>query len=249
MAGDQQSATIGQGCIRPGETKATFGTGAFILTNMGETVPHSHHRLLGTVLCDIGGTRTYALEGSVFAAGSAIKWLRDSLGLLESAAESETLARSVPDNGGVVFVPALSGLGAPHWRPDAKAILTGMTFATTRAHVARAALEAMAHQCHDLKRAYAADGADWQLLRIDGGMSGNNWLAQDLADVLGVPCERPADVETTARGAALLAAVGAGLYPSLEAASTMLPATEAFTPAMDTATRDARLAAWAKALG
>jgi glycerol kinase len=249
MAGDQQSATIGQGCIRPGETKATFGTGAFILTNMGETVPHSHHRLLGTVLCDIGGTRTYALEGSVFAAGSAIKWLRDSLGLLESAAESETLARSVPDNGGVVFVPALSGLGAPHWRPDAKASLTGMTFATTRAHVARAALEAMAHQCHDLKRAYAADGADWQLLRIDGGMSGNNWLAQDLADVLGVPCERPADVETTARGAALLAAVGAGLYPSLEAASTMLPATEAFTPAMDTATRDARLAAWAKALG
>ena len=249
LAGDQQSATIGQGCIRPGETKATFGTGAFILTNMGGAVPHSHHRLLGTVLYDIGGTRTYALEGSVFAAGSAIKWLRDSLGLLESAAESETLARSVPDNGGVVFVPALSGLGAPHWRPDATASLTGMTFATTRAHVARAALEAMAHQCHDLKRAFAADGADWQLLRIDGGMSGNNWLAQDLADMLGVPCERPVDVETTARGAALLAAVGAGLYPTLEAASAMLPATEAFTPAMDAATREARLTAWTKALG
>ena len=249
LAGDQQSATIGQGCIRPGETKATFGTGAFILTNMGTQVPHSHHRLLGTVLCDIGGVRTYALEGSVFAAGSAIKWLRDSLGLLESAAESETLARSVPDNGGVVFVPALSGLGAPHWRPDATASLTGMTFATTRAHVARAALEAMAHQCHDLKRAFAADGADWQLLRIDGGMSGNDWLAQDLADVLGVPCERPVDVETTARGAALLAAVGAGLYPSLEAASAMLPATAAFTPAMDATTREARLAAWTKALG
>ena len=124
-----------------------------------------------------------------------------------------------------------------------------MTFATTRAHIARAALESMAHQCHDLKTAFAADGADWQLLRIDGGMSGNNWLAQDLADVLGVPCERPTDVETTARGAALLAAVGAGLYPSLEAASAMLPATERFTPAMDAATRDARLAAWKKALG
>jgi len=184
MAGDQQAATIGQGCLSPGETKATFGTGALILTNMGNQRPHSAQRLLGTVLYEVGGTRCYALEGSVFAAGSAIKWLCDSLGLLSTAADSEEMARSVPDSGGVVFVPALSGLGAPHWRPEARASLTGLTFATTRAHIIRAALEAMAHQCHDLKAAFAADGAGWNLLRIDGGMSGNDWLAQDLETCL-----------------------------------------------------------------
>ncbi len=249
MAGDQQAATIGQGCFAPGETKATFGTGAFILTNMGTTTPRSAHRLLGTVLYDLGGTRTYALEGSIFAAGSAIKWLRDSLGLLETAAQSEALARSVPDSAGVVFVPALSGLGAPHWRPEARASITGLTFAATRAHIARAGLEAMAHQCHDLQAAFTADGAGWNLLRIDGGMSANNWLAQDLADMLGLACERPADVETTARGAALLAAVGAGLYPDLPAAAAgLLPQAQRFTPALAPALREARLAAWQHAL-
>jgi len=248
LAGDQQAATIGQGCFSPGETKATFGTGAFILTNMGNRRPHSANRLLGTVLYDVGGERCYALEGSVFAAGSAIKWLRDSLGLLGSAAESEALARSVPDNGGVVFVPGLSGLGAPHWRPDATASLTGLTFATTRAHIIRAALEAMAHQCHDLKAAFIADGAGWNLLRIDGGMSCNDWLAQDLADMLEVPCERPADVETTARGAALLAAVGVGLYSTLADAAAMLPPVARFVTALPDEVREARLAAWRVAL-
>ena len=248
LAGDQQSATIGQGCLAPGETKATFGTGAFILTNMGDKVPHSDHRLLGTVLCEVAGERTYALEGSVFAAGSVIKWLRDNLGLLASAPESEDLARSVPDSGGVAFVPALSGLGAPHWRPEATAAISGLTFAATRAHIVRAALESMAHQCHDLKQAFAADGAPWELLRIDGGMSGNDWLAQDLADILAVRCERPADVETTARGAAMLAAVGVGLHPSLTAARAMLPDITAFTPAMPAGLREARLAQWQSAL-
>ena len=248
LAGDQQSATIGQGCLAPGETKATFGTGAFILTNMGTALPHSAHRLLGTVLCDVAGTRTYALEGSIFAAGSVMQWLRDSLGLLHSANESEALARSVADNGGVTFIPALSGLGAPHWRPEATASVTGLTFAATRAHVVRAALESMAHQCRDLKAAFAADHADWNLLRIDGGMSGNNWLAQDLADMLAIPVERPADTETTARGAAMLAAVGAGLYPTLAAAKAMLPASERFEPAMADEVRNARLAAWDDAL-
>lgn len=248
LAGDQQAATIGQGCLAPGETKATFGTGAFILTNMGRTLPHSAHRLLGTVLCDVDGQRTYALEGSVFAAGSVIRWLRDSLGMVIAAEESEALARSVEDSAGVVFVPALSGLGAPHWRPDATASISGLTFAATRAHVVRAALESMAHQCHDLKQAFAADGADWQLLRIDGGMSGNNWLAQDLADMLGVPLERPADIETTARGAAMLAAVGAGYFGSLDSARAMLPPVERFLPAMPSATSTARLSMWHKAL-
>jgi len=249
LAGDQQAATIGQGCLAPGEAKATLGTGAFVLANMGARVPHSGHRLLGTVLCSIGGQRTYALEGAIFAAGSAVQWLRDNLGLIGSAPESETLARSVPDAGGVVFVPALAGLGAPHWRPDARAVLSGMTFATTRAHIVRAALEAMAHQCHDLQTAFAADGAPWALLRIDGGMSGNDWVAQDLADVLNVPCERPADVETTARGAAMLAAVGAGLHADLAAAAGAMRAAPArFEPRMDAALRLARLAAWHAAL-
>lgn len=244
LAGDQQAATIGQGCLSPGETKATFGTGAFILANMGTTRPHSTHRLLGTILCDVNGTRTYALEGSVFVAGSLIKWLRDNLGIIAAAQDSDPLARSVPDSGGVVFLPALVGLGAPHWRPEATASITGMTNATTAAHIVRAALESMAHQCHDLKEAFAADGASWTMLRIDGGMSGNDWLAQDLANMLDVPLERPTDVETTARGAAMLAAVGAGLHGSLEEAKAMLPPTESFTPRMDAHVRTARLDAW-----
>ncbi|MDE2435829.1 MAG: glycerol kinase [Sphingomonadales bacterium] len=247
MAGDQQSATLGQGCLSPGETKATYGTGAFVLANMGGVVPHSANRLLGTVLCQLGGRRTYALEGSVFVAGSLIKWLRDGLGLIGSAAESEALARSVGDNGGVTIVPALSGLGAPHWRPEARAVITGMSLATTRAHIARAALESMAMQTLELAEAFAADGAAWTSLRIDGGMSANDWMAQDLANVLQIQVERPAFVETTALGAAMLAGVGAGLFDSLDhAASAMRGAVTRFTPApTDIA---ARRAAWAKAL-
>lgn len=230
LAGDQQSATIGQGCLSPGETKATFGTGAFVLANMGSALPRSGHRLLGTVLYQLGGQRAYALEGSVFVAGSLVKWLRDGLGVIASAGESEALARSVPDSGGVVIVPALAGLGAPHWRPEARGVITGMSFSTTRAHLVRAALEAMAMQTQDLASAFAADGAEWTALRIDGGMSANDWMAQDLADVLQVPVERPDFVETTALGAAMLAGVGAGLYPSLEAAAAMRGSVRTFTP-------------------
>ena len=248
LVGDQQSATIGQGCLSPGETKATFGTGAFILSNMGSTVPSSTHRLLGTVLHQTGGERHYALEGSVFVAGSAIKWLRDSLGLLEGAAESEALARSVSDNGGVVFVPALAGLGAPHWRADATGAISGLTLGSTKAHLARAALESMAYQCHDLAEAFRADGAGWDALRIDGGMSANDWMAQDLADMLDIPVERPADVETTALGAAMLAAVGVRLYPDLESAKAMRSQVRCFTPAMEAADRSARLTQWRGAL-
>ena len=249
MAGDQQAATIGQGCLAPGEVKATYGTGAFILANMGEAVPHSANRLLGTVLCQQGGERRYALEGSIFAAGSLIKWLRDSLGLIDGAAESEALARSVPDSDGVVIVPAHSGLGAPHWRPDARGAISGLSFATTHAHIARAALEAMAHQTQDLAEAFAADGAAWHNLRIDGGMSANDWMAQDIADVTGLMVERPDFVETTALGAALLAATGAGLFGSLEdAATAMIGTTRRFTPSMPEAVRAARIAQWRGAL-
>lgn len=248
MAGDQQAALIGQACLSPGQTKATFGTGAFVLTQTGRTLPQSRHRLLSTIAWQIGGERHYALEGSVFVAGSLIQWLRDNLGLIAHAAQTEPLARSVPDNGGVYLVPALSGLGAPHWVPNARAAITGLSFAATKAHIARAALEAMAHQTNDLKNAFAADGADWATLRVDGGMVANDWLAQDLANVLAIDVERPAFVETTALGAAMLAGVGAGLYPSLDAAAVMRGPVTRFASQMDAAAREKRLDGWADAL-
>jgi glycerol kinase len=249
MAGDQQAATIGQGCLQLGFTKATFGTGAFVLTNSGDKPLHSRNRLLSTVLCQIGGKRTYALEGSVFVAGSLMQWLRDSAGLLVSAPESELLARSVLDNGGVYMVPALSGLGAPHWNPDARGLIRGISFATTRAHLVRAALEAQAHQVYDLMKAFEADGEKWERVRIDGGMVANNWLAQDLADMLDLTVERPSVVETTALGAAMLAAVGAGIYPNLAgAAEAMRGEVCQFNPKMSASDRQRRLDGWKAAL-
>ena len=248
MAGDQQAATIGQGCFAVGQTKATFGTGAFVLTQTGTTLRQSRHRLLSTILYQLSGERHYALEGSVFVAGSLVQWLRDDLGLISHAAETEPLARSVTDNGGVYLVPALSGLGAPHWRPYARATISGLSFAATKAHVARAALEAMAHQTYDLKTAFAADGADWAELRIDGGMVANDWMAQDLADMLAIDVERPDFVETTALGAAMLAAVGCGLFPTLEDAASMRGGVTRFAPILGAEARDVRLAGWANAL-
>jgi glycerol kinase len=249
MAGDQQAATIGQGCLQPGDTKATFGTGAFVLTNSGDKPLPSANRLLTTVLFQLDGKRSYALEGSVFVAGSLMQWLRDSAGLLVSAQESETLARSVPDNGGVYMVPALSGLGAPHWRPEARCLITGISFATTRAHLVRAALEAQGHQVYDLMKAFEADGERWERLRIDGGMVANNWLAQDLADMLDLTVERPAMVETTALGAAMLAAVGAGIYSDLSsAAEAMGGEVTRFEPKISASYRQHRLDGWKSAL-
>ncbi|QNA84318.1 glycerol kinase [Sphingomonas sp. So64.6b] len=248
IAGDQQAATIGQSCLKPGETKATFGTGAFVLTQAGPTPPTSRNRLLSTIVWQLGGRRAYALEGSVFVAGSLIKWLRDEIGLIGTAAETEALARSVPDNGGVYLVPALSGLGAPWWQPEARGALSGLSFSTSKAHIVRAALEAMAHQAHDLKTAFAADGIDWQSVRIDGGMVANDWMAQDLADILGISVERPKFAETTALGAAMLAGVGCGLFDGLETASVMRGSVETFEPAIDADIRAARLAGWKTAV-
>ena len=250
LAGDQQAATIGQACLALGQTKATYGTGAFVLTCQGARIPRSTNRLLGTVLTQLDGQRTYAIEGSVFVAGSLVQWLRDSLGIVALAEETEALARSIPDSGGVVIVPALSGLGAPHWRADARGVIAGLSFASGKAELARAALEAMAHQTHDLCAAFAADGAPWQTLRIDGGMAANDWMAQDLADMLGITVERPGFVETTALGAAMLAATGAGLYPDLPtAAQAMRGRLSLFTPEMPDEVREQRLALWRKALG
>jgi glycerol kinase len=248
MAGDQQAATIGQACLEPGQTKATFGTGAFVLTQTGRTLPQSKNRLLATIAWQLDGVRHYALEGSVFVAGSLMQWLRDDLGLIERASDSEGLARSVPDNGGVYLVPALSGLGAPHWQPHARGAIHGLSFSAKKAHVVRAALEAMAHQTFDLKTAFAADGADWAEVRIDGGMVANDWMAQDLADMLAIDVERPRFIETTALGAAMLAGVGCGLYGSLEDASVMRGQVERFSPAMAADVRKTRLSGWADAL-
>ena len=248
LAGDQQAATIGQACLAEGDTKATFGTGAFVLTQAGTKPPKSTHRLLATVAWQLDGTRHYALEGSVFVAGSLIQWLRDSVGLITSAAETETLARSVADNGGVFLVPALSGLGAPWWEPEARAAISGLSFATGKPHIVRAALEAMAHQAHDLKTAFAADGADWSRLRIDGGMVANDWMAQDMADMLALTVERPEFAETTALGAAMLAGVGCGLFRDLEEAAAMRGAVETFAPKMSESGRDQRLSGWKAAV-
>ncbi len=220
-----------------------------MLTNKGRDIPHSDHRLLGTVLYQENGTRTYAIEGACFVAGSLVQYLRDQLGLIGNAAETEELARSIEDSGEVVIVPALAGLGAPHWLPDARGVISGLSFASGRAQIARAALEAMAHQTHDLASAFDADGAPWSRLRIDGGMSANDWMAQDLADILDLPVERPDFIETTALGAAILAAVGCGMHDTLEsAARAMRGKASVFEPDMGIEVRDARLARYAKAL-
>ncbi len=249
IAGDQQAAAIGQACFAPGDTKATYGTGAFILTHAGTEPPKSANRLLATIAWQIGGERHYALEGSLFVAGRMIQWLRDELGLIAAAADSEGLARSVPDSGGVQIVPAFAGLGAPHWDPDARAAMFGLTLGSCRAHIIRAALEAVANQTMELQRAFAADGVDWSSLRIDGGMAANNFLAQDLADLLGLDVERPDNVETSALGAAMLAGLGAGLFASLaEAAAAVRGPVARFSPSADDGTRRQRLDRWDRAV-
>jgi glycerol kinase len=250
IVGDQQGAAIGQGCLIPGMTKATFGTGAFLLTHTGAEPRRSAHRLLSTVAWQIGGKRTYALEGSMFVAGQLVQWMRDELGLIERSDQCDVLARSVSDDGGVTIVPALAGLGAPHWNPGARGAILGVTMGTTKAHIVRAALEGIATQAAELQGAFADDGARWASLRMDGGMAASDFLAQDLADLLDVPVERPVNVESTILGAAILASVGAGHHPTLEAA---LKATEpqrmTFAPAMTREVAAARMERWRRAIG
>ncbi len=223
IAGDQQAAMFGQACFSPGSSKCTYGTGSFVLSNTGGSIVRSQSGLLSTVAwMDPSGAMTYALEGSVFVTGAAVQWLRDGLGLLDSAAQSETLARSVPDSGGVVFVPALTGLGAPYWDPDARGAMFGLTRGTTRAHLVRAALEAIAFQVRDVADLMAAEARPAQgpsgtgALRVDGGASANNLLMQIQADQLQAPVERPEIAETTALGAAFLAGLATGVWSSTE---------------------------------
>ena len=217
MIGDQQGALFGQACFQPGLAKCTYGTGAFILLNTGAAPRTSEHGLLTTVGWTVNGQTSYALEGSAFIAGAAVQWLRDGLGILGSAAEIEALAASVPDSGGVVFVPALAGLGAPHWRPHARGIIRGITGGTTKAHLARATLDGITLQIDEILTAMTADmGEPLQELRVDGGAARNNLLMQRQADLLGVPCVRPTVLETTGLGSALLAGLATDLWSSTD---------------------------------
>ncbi len=249
VAGDQQAAAVGQGCLAPGETKCTYGTGIFLLAASGGRAPESRHRLLATRAAT-AGPAAFALEGSAFVGGDAVKWLRDRLGLIGTAAETEALAASVPDSGGVTLVPAFAGLGAPWWEPRATGLLAGLTAATSRAHIARATLEAMGNQTADLLEAFAGDGVVPSVLKVDGGMVANDWLCQDLADATGLDVVRPANIETTALGAAMLAAVGAGGAPDLATAvARMVRPDRRFQPRAGAEVRSRRRETWRRAIG
>jgi glycerol kinase len=218
VAGDQQAALFGQGCWKSGEGKNTYGTGAFLLLNTGREIGEAGGGLLTTVACDARGAPAYALEGAIFVAGAAVQWLRDGLGIIETAAETQTLASGLSSNDGVYFVPALTGLGAPQWEPKARGTIVGLTRGTTHAHLARAALEAMAYATADVLDVMQERGrCTFERLRVDGGATGNEWLMQFQADVLGVPVERPDMAETTALGAAGLAGIAAGVWPDASA--------------------------------
>ncbi len=245
IAGDQQSALFGQACFEPGMAKCTYGTGAFLLMNTGTKRVPSTRGMLTTAAWNTGDGITYALEGSAFIAGAAVQWVRDGLGLIKSAPEIEALANEVPDSGGVVFVPALTGLGAPHWNPDARGVLWGLTRGSTRAHIARAVLEGIAFQNRDILDAMERDvGRRLSELRVDGGACANNLLMQFQADVLDVPISRPEVVETTALGAALFAGLGAGVFSSLDAISESWREERRFHPAMSAEARAGHLARW-----
>jgi glycerol kinase len=251
VAGDQQAALAGQACFRAGLSKNTYGTGCFVLMHTGGRLPVSRNRLLGTRAASIetDGRPQYALEGSVFVAGAAVQWLRDKLGLIQSAADSETLAASTADTGGVYVVPAFVGLGAPHWDAGARGIITGLTRSSDRAHIVRAALESIAYQTRELIDAMQMDaGERISELRVDGGAAVNNFLMQFQADILGCPIVRPVDVETTALGAAYLAGLAVGFWKSAAEVESFWRAERRFEPAMDESTRDRLFSGWQDAV-
>jgi glycerol kinase len=248
LAGDQQSALFGHGCVAPGLAKNTYGTGAFLLVLTGDQVPSPAKGLLATAACGPSGEPAYALEGSVFIAGAAVQWLRDGLGIIANAAETEALAREVEDTGGVYFVPAFVGLGTPYWEPEARGTITGLTRGTSRAHLTRAALEAMAYSSTELLEAMTASAnIKVPVLRVDGGAAANNWLMQFQADVLGVPVERPDLFETTALGAAGLAGLALGVWRDCGEFVGSRRLTR-FEPAMSGRERERLLAGWRRSV-
>ncbi|WP_428668701.1 glycerol kinase GlpK [Reyranella sp.] len=248
MAGDQQAATVGQACIKPGMVKATYGTGCFAILNTGSMAVRSSHRLLTTIAYQLGGRRTYALEGSIFIAGAAVQWLRDGLRLIEKSADVEAVADKAKSGHGVYMVPAFVGLGAPYWDAEARGALLGLTRDTGPAEIAAATLDSVCYQTRDLIEAMRGDGAQIDELRVDGGMVVNDPLMQRLADTVGAPVERPRVIETTALGAAFLAGLQAGLWPSLDALSATWSLDRAFQPAEAAPSRDRRYAGWQDAV-
>lgn len=249
VAGDQQAAFFGQACFKRGMVKSTYGTGCFLMMNTGNDVVQSHHQLISTIGYRVNGETTYALEGSIFVAGSAVQWLRDTLNLIDSADQSAVLAESVPDTNGVYLVPAFTGLGAPYWDPTARGAILGLTRDTGIAHIVRAALEAVCYQTADLLAAIQDDTAiDCQSLRVDGGMVVNDWLMQFLADVCDVQVERPVCIETSARGAAMLAGLGCALYESIEQIAQCWQLSRVYLPQLPTDKRGDLLVGWQRAV-
>jgi len=249
MAGDQQAGLFGQACFAPGMVKSTYGTGCFALMNIGGTFRASKNKMLTTVAWRLSGKISYAIEGSIFVAGAAIQWLRDGLGIIKSASESEAMAQSVPDTGGVYMVPAFTGLGAPYWNPHARGLISGITRATTAAHVVRAGLEAQAYQTQDLMQAMADDaGHAISEIRVDGGMVRNDWLCQFLSDITRVPILRPKVTEATALGAAYLAGLGAGIFSSPDDIAAQWVCERRFKLKMDQTQRNGLMDGWQRAV-
>ena len=249
IAGDQQAALFGQACFHPGDAKCTYGTGAFLLQNVGTEPVVSKHGLLTTVAWKIGPETNYALEGSAFIAGAAVQWLRDQMKLIEKASDIEALAKTVKDSGDVVFVPALAGIGAPHWRPEARGLVAGLHRGTTAGHLARALLEGIAFQIHDLAEAMMKDaGKSAPTFRVDGGASANDLLMQFQADLLDLPVERPRMLETTALGAAFLAGLAAGVWSSRDEIGRSFKVGKRFEPKMKPEERERHLEKWRRAV-
>ena len=249
MAGDQQAAVVGQACFQRGDAKSTYGTGCFVLLNTGKEAVTSKNGMLTTIAYQLDGEITYALEGSIFVAGAAVKWLRDGLGLINQASDTDDMATKLDGNDGVYMVPAFVGLGAPHWDPDARASITGLTFAATGSHIARAALESVAYQTADLMNAMVADGArDARQIRVDGGMAANDWFCQFLADMLDTDVVRPANIETTAAGAAFLAGMAVGIWNGPADIAAAWKEDRAFSPAMKADARKALMTGWQDAV-
>ncbi len=248
VAGDQHAASIGQVCFEAGMVKSTYGTGCFVMLNTGDKAIQSKNKMLTTIAYRLNGKTTYAIEGSIFVAGAAVQWLRDGLGVIASADETESMAKALSDNQGVYLVPAFTGMGAPYWDPDARGAIFGLTRDTGPKELARAALESVCFQTMDLFDAIRSDGASLETVRVDGGMVKNNWLSQTLADILNIPVQRPKQTETTALGAAYLAGLQCGIYQSLDDLTSNWQQDRAFEPAMENSARDSAVAGWRNAI-
>jgi glycerol kinase len=244
VAGDQQAAAIGQGCFAPGALKSTYGTGCFVIINTGDKAIPSQNRLLTTIGYRLGGKTTYALEGSIFVSGAVVQWLRDSMKIINSASETEGIASAMDGNNGVYMVPALTGLGAPHWAPNARGAIYGITRDTGPADFVRAALESVAYQTNDLFTAIAGDGIPVSVVRVDGGMTENDWLMQFLADIIDLPVDRPVVRETTALGAAMLALMQSDASITLDDLAKRWQRDAGFQPKMDATTRKDLVDGW-----